>query len=329
MGVTGSQMRDYYIVDTAFQLMCAREAREEFGKGRINHLIIEARGGNQSRKLNLAQMLDLVDDRWHNVTTNIYPLKKGSKRSLVRIYQSLRTRFKFGSGERLYSGIASEKWNKIYAKLYGATHPIRIDDGTATILFLQDLRIKTHAHEKMVAYSIFAQLDDPPAIVRNSLKQLRSESVKDQIILPGMTWVVGGAYSETKALNLVDELRILTSLLGTNSATTCLYLPHRDDSQSKLKTLQAYGYYIAEIGPNLEQRLLTSKELPRKIIGIASTTLFTANLLQPKIKISAVMKNCFTKPNYPLIYDEAKKLGISIIHETELMPMEASASVPF
>lgn len=80
MGVTGSQMRDYYIVDTAFQLMCAREAREEFGKGRINHLIIEARGGNQSRKLNLAQMLDLVDDRWHNVTTNIYPLKKGSKR---------------------------------------------------------------------------------------------------------------------------------------------------------------------------------------------------------------------------------------------------------
>lgn len=306
-------MRDYYVVDTAFQLLCAIEARAEFGTGRESHLVIDARGGADGRERNLDQMRALIDADWHSVSYNIYPRKKGARRSLVRFRAALATRLRHGRAARLFCGIASDKWVRLYGRLYGAAQVIRTDDGTATIFALRDLRARAWAPDApLEAYSIFAHSGDPGVIRQNPLRRLSARRRTDQRITAGLVWLIGGAYSETAVLSAEDELHLFTAIRNRYAGHVLQYLPHRDDSDEKLARLRDMGLSIAAHGPNLETRLLEASELPAEIAGIASTALFTARLLQPDLRVCALRSPLIVKPGYELIYQEAARHGIVV-----------------
>lgn len=306
---------NYFIVDTSFQMLCAIEAREAMAHGQVNRLLIEARGANEGRELNLEQIIALDDGKWASIDISAYPRYRGFRRSLARLWELLRIRRKYGRADCCISGLYSNVWAKRIAHILSGDRLIRLDDGTATITELQALRADgLHKYRFPVAFSIFYKPGDAPAIQQNTFKVLRGHAVEGYID-PTLVWLVGGAYAEAGLLEIEREVSILQSLASSARDRSVLYLPHRADREEKLARLGALGIRVAAFGPTFETRLLSSKNRPARICGIASTALLTGRLLSPESTVCAVRLSPTPNRAYDVFADQAETMGLIVLTE--------------
>ena len=310
---------NFFVVDTAFQMICAIEARDVFSKGQKNRLVIEARGAREGREGNLNQILRLVDADWNSVDISTYPRGKGVKRSAARLLSLLKFRYKYGSAKTLYIGTNSSSWVKRISLILGSQSIVRLDDGTATIELAHEARSSNTAPPWSL-FTIFYRSGDSAHIKHNKLEWLRSTKNKQFKVDPNLSWIIGGAYSEAKLLTLEREIEILKTLIvSCRDKKRIVYLPHRSDEDHKLKMIKNLGVDIDAQEAAFENRLLSNAILPSKILGISSTALFTAKILTPSIDIYAVKLEPPPKAIYQKIAEEAESIGIKVLNESAMV----------
>lgn len=307
---------NYFVVDTAFQQLCAIEAREALALGELNRLVIEARGGAEGRELNLKQILALDDGGWESVDVLVFPRSKGPRRSIFRLLKLLKIRFKYGRGDKLFAGTLSSSWVRRIAGLLGVRKVVRLDDGSASIPFVRKFRLKSDdAPRNDYLFTVFHRDDDEADIIRNDFNTLKRSAVSGSTIDDALVWLVGGAYAEARFLTLERELEIFRKLVAKSRSARIIYFPHRADRASKLDLIAAMGVNIAPEGNTFERRLLDEKQLPSRICGIASTALIMARILKPNITVCAVSLDPAPNKAYSDIMDEARFMGVEILDE--------------
>lgn len=311
---------NYFVVDTAFQHLCAIEARRVMACGELNRLVVEARGGSEGRELNLKQILALVDDGWDSVDVLVYPRSKGPRRSVVRWVNLLTIRLKYGRGDRLFAGTLSTSWVRRIARIFGANRVVRLDDGTASISLVREFRLNSDASPRgWSVFTIFRRATDGTNIIRNDFETLKRSAVSGSEVDDGLVWLVGGGYTEAGLLTLEREIEILKKLVAESRNARIFYFPHRADELRKLNMISELGVTIALEGNTFERRLLDETLLPGRIYGIASTALIMARLLVPNIKIYAVRLDPPPKKIYTEIVEELRVMGIEILEESSSM----------
>lgn len=317
---------NYFVVDSAFQMLCAIEARDRLAPGERNILVVEARGAAEGREANRDQILALDDGGWAGVEVLVFPRFRGPRRSATRLMNLARLIARHGRAARVFIGTYSGDWARRTARILGR-HMVRIDDGIGSLTIVEDLRrTGGGTGPEPVLFTLFQRDGDGPGIVRNEFATLRASATPGQWRDPGLTWLLGGAYAEAKVLSLADELALFAFLARRHAGTERIYLPHRADAPAKLARIAAMGVAVMPQGLALESRLLREQRLPARVAGVISTVLFTTRRLQPEIVVEAVHIESPARDWLPMAYRLAGEFGITVLEQDPTAPLSPGSA---
>ena len=185
----------------------------------------------------------------------------------------------------------------IASKLLNAKKTILIDDGMGTLSAYKFYKKKKGPYEKyfssffsflditypkeLTFFSLFLLSNPKKNIYKNDFSFLNSFLSNKPI--GNITFFMGQPLLHYISKEQYNQYLIFAQ--KKSSSSTIVYLPHRFEKESDIESYRQLGFKIIRPKINFECFLVSLKILPKRIIGVCSTSLFTTDILKKKNKL--------------------------------------------
>ena len=306
-------MSNLFLVKSPLQLLNAIEACNVFPSDK-NVLIVRFTS-NKRTNSQLRQLLSFAT--WDIVIQVKYtrlPINFIKEYQLLRSLKSPEYRFNY-----IFIGDYRLLNFKIFLSNLKHKKAYLLDDGASTFtiqeLYLKDQKefpekpfmsfskkviakyifgFKTHLNERI---NLFTCYNIAPhkgqEIVKNDYSYTRSHiNARQELkINEDKVYFIGAKYVESNLMLENDYFHILEKIKEVYIQKELIYIPHRGESESKLKDLKDKGINIVYFSNIVEIELLYGRELPGLICGLTSSVLVNIPKIYPKIKVIAYKVN--------------------------------------
>lgn len=318
--------RNLFVALSPLQIICAREARENFCQGEQNHLVVIHRFSKTSK--DYRHKLREVGEGWWKVTHLRETKRRGLARVFIRLWNTayISVRHRCGSG-KVFLGDPYIKWLAMLGFVFG-DEVVWLDDGAASINILNKFtksgKLCRPNKRTPKFFTIFASdqiiAKTNGAVVQNKLTTLRASQRADQRQKPQKALFIGQWLSERAGVAQEAELDNLFRFAKRLEGWDLIYAPHRHESAKKL-ALIAQHIKVVQFEDTIERTLLQAEVLPTLIASWYSSAIFTLARLYPEI--------CYQSLQVPLneatdqqitewmcVYEAMKHIGVELIDLT-------------
>ena len=266
-------MSSIFFVESPLNLVCAYEAINFFKMRKYMLIVRLSSSENNNRQMrNLIQTLG-VEDKVKYIIINSY------KRSIADYLKTallvLRSILDFRS-TRIFIGNLHSGFLSIIARCYSRERVILIDDGSRTIL-LQKLFNDNYFYNLFTIYKI--RPIKGQMVYKNSLEATR-KIIKSVKLCEDSILFIGSKISE---INIVSEeyyFQLLVDIFQQYSAKNIIYIPHREEKQSKVEKIGSISNVsIEKINYPVEMIGMYKDKIPKKALSFYSTALLTMKKL--------------------------------------------------
>ncbi|PKI02289.1 polysialyltransferase family glycosyltransferase [Glaciecola sp. 33A] len=322
-------MYNVFYVESPLQMLSANSAYKKFNEHKAI-LIVNISHGD--RVNNDKQLLQLIGNEWDEVY-----IQKQRKGKITDIAETVKRTIYFFLKYRGYINkyFFGEYRNVDMALLRSALYPnesILLDDGSFTIT-AQNYYIKNrtspYPHSvKYIIFKTFIKKLSPPNLY--SFFKFESTLLKEQVnyfdlpsrkninITKGTIYFFGSKFYESKSMHLADELKVLSGVIELYTDYTIFYVPHRDESQSKLDRISTLGYQIKDLGKPAEIYFDETNVMPEIVLSYYSTVLYSCHLRFSNVNLKSICVEKLllqenAKINAAEIYEYYRQLGIQLL----------------
>jgi len=330
-------MYNIFYVESPLQLLSAINAKIIFqGKSILIINISSEVRANNAEQINAL----LNEDDW----LKIHRQKQYKNRYLLMFFSFFRMLvlfFKYKNKvDRFCFGEFRNIDMTILGSLINANEQILLDDGTFTITaqrhYIKKNKLPFEIGAsgiklKLLFYRLFFgwKLDGIKSPNLCSFFDLGKYMLDDQInyfktIPPqkipldeNTIYYFGSKFSEAGYLDQSCELDILKFIFKEYCGENIYYIPHRDESSSKLELVQKIGYKIKNLGCPAEVFFNETKVMPLSVISSYSTTLYSCFMKFSNVNVVAIdireyIKHDAAKINADNIYPYYQDIGIKV-----------------
>ncbi|MEP3351531.1 MAG: hypothetical protein ABJN96_16465 [Marinomonas sp.] len=325
-------MYNFFNVQSPLQMLSAISAAEAFNT-RKKVLLINLSKGN--RKENDTQIVNLIDyNFWDEVI--IHRKGFGPTRKILRNIRLVILKLKY---QRKIDTYFFGEFRDFNMAVLGETlKPLRkvlLDDGAFTIT-AQNKYIRNNIfpfshileNKKSRKYkSIFINYSFPNLYSFFKLKMVSDQvnyfnhsdlSRKSVELLAGEIYFFGSKFYERNNMDLDDELSVISRALEKYKGYKVFYIPHRDESDLKLKRISELVFQVKNLGKPAEIFFEETKFMPEIIISYFSTVLYTCYIKFSNVSIVSLdvendLKNEYWRDSAKSIYEYYRELGIPIL----------------
>ena len=322
-------MYNLFYVESPQQMLSAISAFNKFTKQK-SILIVNISHGD--RENNDTQILQLIGDEWDEVF--IQRTGKGKIRTCIRLLKNI-INFRLKYRGKINKYFIGEYRSIDMAILHHVILPkesILLDDGSFTIT-AQNYYIKNNIspYPEGKKYKLFKPLLTNLNVPNlYSFFKFESTLLKGQVnyfefpvrkkinINNGYIYFFGSKLSECKNVLLTDEINVLSKVINIYADYKVFYIPHRDESLTKLDTISQLGYKIKKLGKPAEVYFDETDTMPELVLSYYSTVLYTCNLKFDNVQlysidIEGLLLQESAKINAKEIYEYYKTIGIESI----------------
>lgn len=327
-------MYNLFYVESPLQLLSAISAVNKFNEHKA---ILIANLSHGDRVSNDTQILECIGNEWHKVY--IQRSRKGKISRLIGL-SLLRDIIKLGC----YGFKYRNKINKYFIGEYRSIdmailrcfllpqETILLDDGSFTITaqnyhiskkispYLDDFKYKLFRPllNNLAAPNLYSFFRFDSTLLKGQVNYFEFEDKKKSNINKGDVYFFGAKFSENKFMHLADEIDVLSKVLKLYLKYDVFYVPHRDESLSKLDKISELGYKLKKLDKPAEIYFDETDVMPEIVISYYSTVLYTCHLRFCNVQLYAVdvmglLLQKSTKINAKEIYKYYKELGIRLI----------------
>ena len=289
-----------YLVESPFQLLGAIEASCSMGAGDRNLIIVR-----YTSLANTNSQMDLILTKFS--VTDVFKIQYGANRLhshfliLKRLFLCIFAKYQVAN---IFIGDFRSLWMHGFANMLSVERLFLLDDGNATLKFQRDrISQRQFLPEKegfkgnleAIVYGLFIRKPDKPpnlftifkitpvkdqGLVRHQFSAIRNSEKKHYKTIESTVFFFGGKYSEEKILDINYEVKLVCAARDyyEKLGFVFVYIPHRGESELKLKILASNNIPVKKINLPCEIFLLMSDELPKKIASFYSTILSTLPL---------------------------------------------------
>lgn len=323
-------MFDFFCVQSPLQLSSAISAAKKFND-REKVLLVCLSGGD--RLNNDSQMMSLID---HNDWMDVIFHKK--KNVIVKDFfqyvrlMALKKRYA-GKIGRFFFGEYRDFNMALIGAVLQPQEKILLDDGAFTITaqnhFIKNNIFPFEKKVKKLKYRRFSSLlknEKHPnlysffdlALVDKQVNYYESGSFKKDVsINNNEIYFFGSKFSERNYMGMETELDILYKTFKKYSSCKIYYIPHRDESQKKIRLIKKIGYEIKELGVGAECFFDRTHVMPHMVISYFSTVLYSCfirfnNVSILSLDVRGELLSDYWRKSAETIYHYYDEIGIEV-----------------
>ncbi len=321
-----------FIVTSPFQYICALEAKHHFEcKNNILAVI------NQDTESGIKHQKALINhDEWDHV---LYTPRNNRSKNTPKLIKELKRLIEDGDVEYLFfSEYNSWRSNVILTNIQHQTS-VHIDDGTMTILDLEDIKknsIKnkpkafknfmlilkglqpvpyTNNTKDLIVFSIFNFVNEPVNFIENKLTLLKRTSKNHKIYKQDapIGYIGQGAVGHKNQISEEIYIKRIKSI-SEQFNRQIIYFPHRAEKPGiriRLKEIKNLTYHTPKLP--LEMELMEEKIHLSSFVGTISTAMFTIKKLDEEVSIYTTSAINESRDTNELIINNAKLMGVKPI----------------
>jgi len=322
-------MFNFFYVESPLQLLSAKSASNKFNQHK-SILIVNISHGD--REQNDKQILDLIGTEWSEVF--IQKTQIGKVRILKKLLKNIiYFGFKYrGNVNKFFFGEYRNIEMALLNKVLSPKESVLLDDGSFTItaqkFYIQNRVIP---YPNSVMYKAFGflikNLKTPNLYSFFKLDLFLLEGQVNYFDVPikkkininkGQVFFFGSKFSEDKIMDLSDEINILSKVFDSFPEKVVCYVPHRDESLTKLNKISEIGYELKNLEKPAEVYFDETDIMPEVVLSYYSTVLYTCYLKFSNVNIQSIDIYYFlsqenARINAKEIYSYYKNLEINVL----------------
>ncbi|WP_318439209.1 polysialyltransferase family glycosyltransferase [Photobacterium leiognathi] len=326
-------MNNIYLIESPIQLKSAISYSAHLKLKNNILILIKSNSKNENTQIDGV----LNKDKWDN----IYILSKFNNRFLNIIYMFFYSIFFFlkyrNKVDRVMLGDYRNFFFILISRLLKFKEEILLDDGTIVVYlqykyfrnsmiyedycsFFRRIILRFVSNVKSVPnlYSIF-ELSCWHDVnqVNYFVNVKKKNTIKSKDI-----YFFGSKYSECGLITLYDEIdalsKVYKKLKLDYEIDSIIYIPHRSDSDEKIKMINSLGFTIKRLNLPAEAYFESLDSYPFVIAGFYTTVLYSLNYYFDfksviSFDINPLINDNHDREGAKLIYDYYKNVGINVI----------------
>lgn len=265
--------KDFFLVETPLQLMCAHEAISETQREYSLFLRMSGVGRNDQ------QLCSMADGFGLNYKSKLIRPEKiviDSLRALPVLLPYI-----FNSYARIFIGSYFSRFLMLFSKTLRCQEVWLLDDGVATFLAQKRMHVSGKVNNLYTYFNVKPLRNQK--IVRHCFEKLVCKYSVNGATLAGNIFV-GQTLVERGFLPLPKYLDVVRGIAKNNSPL--LYIPHRAESEETIEAVGLIdGVSILKTDTNIEFFLLTKFGCPVSIYSFFSSALFSLSAFFPGAKL--------------------------------------------
>ncbi|SHO57602.1 hypothetical protein [Vibrio quintilis] len=299
-----------FLVTSPFQYICANEAREVY-QTRNNLLVLI----EQDNPIGKKQMSSLLEEKNWDIIIR-YP--RNNRTKITPLIINKINKLSQGHLQCLFYSEYQSWRSKLIIRNLSFNKHIFFDDGTMTFFdyydyiepklpfyrprWVQDYLLKFKGikpigklefFENTEVFSIFNFPNCHIKYKENTLNILRKKIHSNKKELAYFDVFIGqGSIDEKGRISVNDYISSIKTAIN-DSPSQLLYIPHRTEAKhvsSEIKRLKGIIYHHPTFPIELE--LIEHGVIPKTIIGLSSTALYTLSKIYPESTIRLIEQNC-------------------------------------
>jgi len=295
--------RELYFAESPFQLLSALEAIYYY---KPSSYVLVIRYANQSDAKQLKNMIHLL-----KLDTSYLKIIDGSSTCKVRkyfnesafliwmlLYHKKYSRVYLGTTKSRYLNVVRDYFLKEKKIIY-------LDDGSASLV-IQDSFTDSHSFDYFTMFEMVAFKNQ--SIITHNFEYFHTQLGIDVIPKKSTVVILGNKFYEAGMLSREDSEYLLKKIMDDLGNEDVLYVAHRGESKEKLYSIQKeHKLDVVQYDFPIELYALYKKELPKQVVSLFSTALFSLSKIYPDLKVTAYKMNTNKlldhSKNYKELYD--------------------------
>jgi hypothetical protein len=154
--------------------------------------------------------------------------------------------------------------------------------------------------------------------LNNQINYFEHTAKIDIPVNKNQAYFFGSKFSESKDMSLENELDVLTRFSSLYSDLEISYIPHRDETEIKLKKIERLGFHIKRLFKPAEIYFDETKVMPEYVISYYSTVLYSSFIRFNNVKIISInvrdkLNHTHSNINSKYIYKFYDDIGIPVL----------------